>query len=179
MVINGPRTLVEAVLERAGATPSDLALLAPGRTPCSYLALRDQMQRTADRLASVGIERSDAVVTVLPNGPEMAAAFVGVMAAGVCAPLNPAYTETEVGFYLDDLGARAVIVSADAAPAIRASAARGLPVLELQPISDGPAGTFTLAPARREVGVVDGVGARRLSAPPHAGRRRRVTRRVS
>jgi len=47
---------------------------------------------------------------VLPNGPEMAAAFVAVAGAATTAPLNPAYTADEFAFYLDDLEARALLV---------------------------------------------------------------------
>ncbi|MDW8445146.1 MAG: hypothetical protein RML45_13470 [Acetobacteraceae bacterium] len=40
---------------------------------------------------------------VLPNGPEMAAAFLAVATAATTAPLNPAYREDEFAFYLEDL----------------------------------------------------------------------------
>ena len=50
------------------------------------------------------------VAIVLPNGPEMAVAFVGVAAAAICAPLNPAYSRSEFEFYLADLNPKALIV---------------------------------------------------------------------
>ena len=139
-----PRTLLDAVQKWASETPAAPALLAPGRLPCSYAGLRDQVDRTADRLTGIGIGPSDAVAVVLPNGPDMAVAFVAVTSAAVCAPLNPSYTESELGFYLDDLRARAVIVSPDAAAAIRAATARQLPVIQLRTAPAEPAGTFEL-----------------------------------
>ena len=46
------------------------------------------------------------------------------------APLNPAYTEPEYRFYLEDLAPQLLLVGAGAAPAARA-AADGLPIVEL------------------------------------------------
>ena len=45
----------------------------------------------------MGIARHDRVVVVLPNGPEMALAFLTVAASAVCAPLNPAYADRGTG----------------------------------------------------------------------------------
>ncbi len=57
-----------------------------------------------------GIGAADRVAIVLPNGPEMAAAFVTIAQAAVTAPLNPAYQREEYSFYLNDLRARALVV---------------------------------------------------------------------
>ena len=51
------------------------------------------------------------VAIVLPNGPEMASAFVAIAAGAATAPLNPAYREPEFEFYLSDLGAKALVVA--------------------------------------------------------------------
>jgi acyl-CoA synthetase (AMP-forming)/AMP-acid ligase II len=90
------------------------------------------------------------VALVLPNGPELAVAFVGVACAAACAPLNPAYRQEEFDFYLADLGAKAVIVM-DGLDSLAREAARklGIAVLELTPESQQPAGLFTLAHAER------------------------------
>ena len=46
----------------------------------------------------------------LPNGPEIVAAFLGVVAAGAAAaPLNQAYTADEFHAYLEDLQPRAML----------------------------------------------------------------------
>ena len=44
-----------------------------------------------DSCTSFGIGAGDRVAIVLPNGPEMATAFVTIAQAAVTAPLNPAY----------------------------------------------------------------------------------------
>ena len=66
---------------------------------------------------------------MLPNGPEMAAAFVAVACGATTAPLNPAYRADEFDFYLTDLGAKALLVAeGDGRPgASRVAAAASVP----------------------------------------------------
>ena len=81
---------------------------------------------------------------VLPNGPEMATAFVTVAQSATTAPLNPAYKEEEFAFYLEDLKARAIILEAGYDGPARAAAKRfDMTVLELT--ASEPAGSFTLS----------------------------------
>ena len=82
---------------------------------------------------------------VLPNGPEMAVAFLAVACGATCAPLNPAYTEEEFEFYISDLDARALIVASGMeSPARKVAQRRQVPILELVPAVEAEAGTFTL-----------------------------------
>jgi acyl-CoA synthetase (AMP-forming)/AMP-acid ligase II/acetyltransferase-like isoleucine patch superfamily enzyme/acyl carrier protein len=83
------------------------------------------------------------VAVVLPNGPEMASAFVAVASGAACAPLNPAYKAEEFDFYLSDLGARALITADLNSPAVAVARRRGVAVLELRP--GAAAGVFELA----------------------------------
>jgi acyl-CoA synthetase (AMP-forming)/AMP-acid ligase II len=149
-------------LLHAGAADAP-AILAPGRPPLSYAGLRAQVEQTVERLNGLGIGRRDRVAIVLPNGPEMAAAFLAVAAGATTAPLNPVYRAEEFDFYLSDLGAKALLVEAGSeSPAIAVAAARGIRVLRLTPHTDGPAGRFDLpqpdgsAPAIAAGGVADG-----------------------
>src|SRR4051812_20686596 len=89
---------------------SATALRAPERKPLSYGDLCAVVERTVARLNGLGIGRGDRVGIVLPNGPEMAAAFIAVASAATAAPLNPGYRTDEFEFYLTDLRARALIV---------------------------------------------------------------------
>ena len=134
---------VRALLGRGdSASP---AIGAPGRAPLDYAGLRALADATGSRLNGLGIGRGDRVAIVLPNGPEMAAAFVAIACAAATAPLNPAYREDEFDFYLDDLGARALVVEADSdSPAAAVAERRGIPVLRLAADAAGPAGLFTL-----------------------------------
>ena len=121
------------------------AVRAPGREPLTYAALRALAERTVASLNRIGIGRGDRVAIVLPNGPEMAAAFVSVAAGATTAPLNPAYKDEEFEFYLTDLKAKALVVQRGAETPARAVAERlGVPVLELAPEPDRGAGAFAL-----------------------------------
>jgi amino acid adenylation domain-containing protein len=111
----------------------------------SYSGLLAQVDRTVAALNAKGIGRGSRVACVLPNGPEMAAAFLSVAAGAVCAPLNPAYREAEFDFYLSDLEPKAMIVERGAtSPAIAAAQARGIEILYLQPLEKEPAGSFCI-----------------------------------
>ena len=81
---------------------SNAAISGIDRPDLSYLELRELVAQTLLTLNGIGIGRNDRVAIVLPNGPEMAAAFVAVAACATTAPLNPAYTHEEYNFYLKD-----------------------------------------------------------------------------
>ena len=87
------------------------AVLAPDRPPLTFAGLRALTESTVRRLNELGIGRGDRVAIVLPNGPEMATAFLTIACGATTAPLNPAYREEELDFYLTDLRARALVVT--------------------------------------------------------------------
>jgi acyl-CoA synthetase (AMP-forming)/AMP-acid ligase II len=127
----------------ANGTAAAPAIRAPGRPALSYAGLRDQAGATIARLNGIGIGRNDRVAIVLPNGPEMAAAFIAIGAGATTAPLNPAYRADEFNFYLTDLKAKALVVQKGVATEARDVAAKlGVAVLELVPGEH--AGSFTL-----------------------------------
>lgn len=118
------------------------------RPGLSYAELRDLVTRTAKSLNGLGIGRNDRVAIVLPNGPEMATAFVAIASCATTAPLNPAYTQEEYDFYLSDLNARALLVlKGSDSPAVRAAEAHNIQLLELETQADLPAGTFSISAA--------------------------------
>ena len=95
-------------------------------------------------LRQFGIGAQDRVAIVLANGSDMASAFVTIAQAATTAPLNPSYREDEFAFYLEDLGAKAIVLKNDYdGPARQAAEKLGLIVLNLIPTSR--AGEFTLA----------------------------------
>ena len=123
------------------------AIRAPGREPLSYAGLKEQVWRSGRALRGAGIGPDDRVAVVLPNGPDMAAAFVSMAPWCAVAPLNPAYKADEFDFYLSDLDAVALIAAEGAdGPALAVAARRGLPVLRLR--EGSRAGAFSLAPDR-------------------------------
>lgn len=139
------RTIAQVIAEWAERTPEAPAIAAPGRAPLSYSKLLGLIEKTVRALNTAGVGRHDRVAVVLPNGPEMAAAFLGVAAGAVCAPLNPAYGTAEFQFFLADLGARALIVQDGmTSRAIQVAEALGIPVVRLMPEAEAEAGLFAL-----------------------------------
>jgi oxalate---CoA ligase len=141
-----------------------IAIAAHGAPPLSYAALRALIDRTQRSLNNLGIGRGDRVAIVLPNGPEMATAFLGVASAATSAPLNPTYKQDEFEFYLEDLKAKALIVeSGSESPALRAAEKLGVAVITLTPEPQAGAGDFRLSD-----GSVDAVAdrARRARLQP-------------
>jgi acyl-CoA synthetase (AMP-forming)/AMP-acid ligase II len=124
---------------------SATAFAAPGRKSLTYAGLRDHMKHTVDALNAMGVGRNDSVAIVLPNGPEMASAFVAVAAGTTTAPLNPGYRRDEFEFYLTDLKARLLIVGDGMdTPALDVAAQLGIPVARLHFDQRDPAGLFEL-----------------------------------
>ncbi|MBT4906729.1 MAG: AMP-binding protein [Rhodospirillaceae bacterium] len=124
----------------------DIAIAAPERAPLTYGALRALVAKTIADMNRMGIGRHDRVAIVLPNGPEMATAFIAVAAGATTAPLNPGYKAEEFRFYLEDLNAKALFVEAGSqSPAIEVATSMGIPVLELTTSSDDPAGMFEIS----------------------------------
>ena len=122
-----------------------VAVSALDREDLTYAGLRAHINNTVLRLNGLGIGRGDRVAIVLPNGPEMATAFVAIAGGATTAPLNPAYTQDEFAFYLDDLNAKAVVVEKDSgSPAVAAANKLGIPILSLMTRAEYPAGQFEL-----------------------------------
>jgi acyl-CoA synthetase (AMP-forming)/AMP-acid ligase II len=130
----------------AAGKDGDVAIAAPGQKPLTHAGLRDQAGRTIAALNAQGVGRGDRVAIVLPNGPEMAAAFIGVAAGATACPLNPAYRADEFEFYLTDLKARALIVDKGSdSPAIAVADKLGVALIELTPTPEFGAGSFALS----------------------------------
>ena len=114
------RTLIQILEKGEGTHP---ALVSPDGPTLTYDDLRKQIAKLMDQLNDFGIQRTDRVGIVLPNGIEVIMAFLAVSGVATAAPLNAAYKPDEFEFYLDDTCARAVITgpgasqeAVDAAP---------------------------------------------------------------
>ncbi|MFC1716317.1 AMP-binding protein, partial [Candidatus Poribacteria bacterium] len=134
--------LIEAQADR---NPDAVAILAPDRAPLTYSQLLTHVEDTIGTLGAMGIGRNDRVAIVLPNGPEMATAFLAVASGATSAPLNPDYRPSEYDFYLSDLNARALIVQSGMdSHAVAVAKVRGIPVIELSPVLQEAAGIFAI-----------------------------------
>ncbi len=136
-------TLTSLLAAGAGDAP---AIGAPGRKPLSHDGLRAFAAQIVETLNGYGLGRNDRIAIVLPNGPEMAAAFVAVAAGATTAPLNPAYRADEFEFYLTDLNAKGIVLEAGYdGPALDVAERLGVPVIRLTPRAEDAAGLFDLS----------------------------------
>ncbi len=132
------RTIAEMVSSSDARGPDAPALLAVGRESMSYAVLWGQTQGLARQLRGIGIGAGDRVAIVLPNGPEMAAAFLAVAGCAVAAPLNPGYRTPEFEFYLSDLNAKALLIARGMeSDARNVARGRGIPIVEVATTGTG------------------------------------------
>jgi acyl-CoA synthetase (AMP-forming)/AMP-acid ligase II/acyl carrier protein len=142
-----PSCLNSLLESQAKQHPDAIAITAPGRIPLKYHQLNQHIHQLVATLHIYGIGRHDRVAIVLPNGPEMAVAFLAVTTTATSAPLNLAYRAEEFDFYLSDLNAKALIIQAGIAePARTVAKTRGILIIELQPVLEAEAGIVTLIP---------------------------------
>jgi acyl-CoA synthetase (AMP-forming)/AMP-acid ligase II len=138
-------TIYRLLARQAELHPDAIALSAPGRPALTYGRLRTRVEQVVATLNALGLGRNDRVAIVLPNGPDMAVAFLGVASGAAAAPLNPTYRAEEFDFYLSDLGAKALIVASGSdSPAVRAAEALRIPIIELSAPPEAEAGGFSL-----------------------------------
>ena len=94
-----------ASAERHGPRPA----LKLDDTVLTYAELDAASARVAEMLRARGINPGDRVGIMLPNVPQFAIAYYGVLrAGGVVVPMNVLLKQREVAFYLGDSQARFV-----------------------------------------------------------------------
>ena len=111
-------------------SPTHTAISVAGGPSVTYAGLRAQIEALAAELNRLGLGRGDRIAMALPNGLEVIASFLAASSVGTAAPLNPAYTRDEFRFYLEDTGARALIVPPAGLPAARAAAGDNVLIIE-------------------------------------------------
>lgn len=148
LVESTERTLAALLRDQADRHGTGAALLAPGRTALSYAGLWRQASDLAAALHALGVTAASPVALVLPNGPEMASAFLGTAMCARCLPLNPACQAAELRFGLQDLRAEVLVVRAgEPGPAVAVARELGVAVLELEWDAASPAGRFVIVDA--------------------------------
>jgi long-chain acyl-CoA synthetase len=101
----------------------------------SYGMLDEGSARVAGLLKSKGLEPGDRVGLMMPNVPYFPAIYFGILrAGGVVVPMNVLLKGREVGFYLEDPGAKLLFAWADFAEAAEAGAEKaGAEVILVKP----------------------------------------------
>jgi long-chain acyl-CoA synthetase len=133
--------LVRLLTHSASERPDALALVC-GEARLIYAELDAASAGVADRLRDAGVRDGDAVGLMLPNVPEFAIAYYGILrAGGVVVPMNVLLKQREVAFYLADPGARLLLAWHEVAGAARAGASKaGAACVVVEPGSLAPAG---------------------------------------
>ena len=108
-------------------------------TLISYAELDEATARVAGLLQARGLEPGDRVGIMLPNVPQFAFAYYGVLrAGGVIVPMNVLLKHREVEFYLGDSEARLMFAWHEFAPeAEPGAAAAGAECIVVEPESFG------------------------------------------
>ncbi len=120
------------------------AIINTNNQKLTYSQLFFQINYVIKQLRLFKINQDDKVAIALPNGTEMAVAFLSVTSGAVCCPLNLNYRKREFEFYLSDLNAKVLITQPGyAQDAIEVAEKLSIPVINLIP--DGEAvGIFKL-----------------------------------
>ncbi|NIM96108.1 MAG: AMP-binding protein [Anaerolineales bacterium] len=152
-------TSVHQILKiQAKHAPKAPAILGLDRPPLSFNHLHQYVLSTVTLLNSYGLGRNDRIAIVIPNGPELALAFLAISSCATSAPLNPSYQAPEFEYYLSDLGAKAVIVHPEIdSPVKDVATSLGIPILELSTEENSAAGLFSLRGDRHITKVESGL----------------------
>jgi long-chain acyl-CoA synthetase len=95
------------ILPDSASVNADRVALRLGDAAMTYRELDDDSARVAGLLRDRGIQPGDPVGVMLPNTPEFAQVYYGVLrAGGVVVPMNPLLKAREVAYYLGDSGGR-------------------------------------------------------------------------
>ena len=100
-----------SLLDRAADQYPRRQALIFQNTRITYAALRERAERFAGALRRAGIAPGERVAVMLPNLPQTAEAFWGILKAGAIAVMvNPLYMETELCTNLNDAEVETLIV---------------------------------------------------------------------
>ncbi|HET6874385.1 MAG TPA: FadD3 family acyl-CoA ligase [Acidimicrobiales bacterium] len=107
------RTIPEALLGRAAATPDRIAVTGD-QAQLTWSELEELAERVARSLIGAGVEAGDRVALWAPNSVRWVAASFGVYMAGAAlVPLNTRFRSAEAAYVVRASGARALLTVRD------------------------------------------------------------------
>jgi acyl-CoA synthetase (AMP-forming)/AMP-acid ligase II len=110
---------------------SQPAVVIPDSAEITFGQLHTQIAVVTAALREGGIQAGEPIAIVLPNGLEYLVAFLATTwGRAIAAPLNPGYKVEEFCFYLEDAGARAILVPPGDHPARDAAGQLQIPIWE-------------------------------------------------
>jgi long-chain acyl-CoA synthetase len=102
--------LLEESAEKFPHRPAIAFPVAPRAKRLTYRQLKEQAERFAGVLASLGVKKGDRVGLLLPNCPQFVVAWYGIQRLGaVAVGNNPLYTQRELSHQLRDAGIEILI----------------------------------------------------------------------
>ncbi|HYP55918.1 MAG TPA: long-chain fatty acid--CoA ligase, partial [Solirubrobacterales bacterium] len=119
------------------ARSSRAAAIRLGELELTYGQLDDASARLATALRERGVEPGDRVGVMLPNVPQFPVAYYGALRAGATVvPMNVLLKRREIGFYLEDSGAKLLLAWHGFAEEARGGAEdAGAELVEVEPAS--------------------------------------------
>jgi acyl-CoA synthetase (AMP-forming)/AMP-acid ligase II len=93
-------TISRLIHHWASTQPDAIALLGVNRDPLTYGQLYRHLGQVAGALRGQGIAPGDPVAVVLPNGPDMAAAFGAIAAAALLCAVESRLSGTRVRVFI-------------------------------------------------------------------------------
>src|SRR5262249_3924213 len=110
---------------------SQPAVFIPDGPQTTYRELQTQIEAVTAALREGGGRAGETIALVLPNRLEFIVTFLATTwARAVAAPLNPGYKVEEFRFYLEDAGAKAVVMAPGDHPAREAARQLQIPIWE-------------------------------------------------
>ncbi len=108
--LNYPEIPVYSFLDQTAVrVPNRIAIIFGGME-LTYGELKELSNRFATALASLGVKKGDRVAIHLPNCPQFAIAYYGILKSGaVFTPLSPLLAPREASYQLNDSGAETLI----------------------------------------------------------------------
>jgi len=101
--------LVEVLRGASEQFPDRVAMIFRDQ-PLTFAQIESKANRMANRLIELGIQKDDKVGLMMPNLPDFAIAYYGILAAGASVvPLNVMYRPREVAYIMNDSEAKALI----------------------------------------------------------------------
>ena len=117
-------TLLDVVKETVRERPNHTAWNFKGAR-ATYTEMEQLTDAFGAALVSLGVRKGDRVALVIPNSPQAIVGQLGAWKAGaIVAPINPLYTERELEYSLNEIGAETVVVLTSFYAKIKAIQAR-------------------------------------------------------
>ncbi len=115
-----PKVPLFTFLEESAAKYSQNRALSYLGNDISYRKLDSLVNKAANALTGLGVQKGDRVALYLANTPQFIIMLYGILKIGAIAvPINPLFKSAEVAYELNDSGAKTVIVMSRFYPIIQ------------------------------------------------------------